>query len=178
MDEAAAKLRVALYSLPDDLKEMKTEIDRLLKEEEQAGVERNYERAAQMKSDRLRAEEEFNTHRDIWEQEHKLDEIVDVNDIAEVINQWTGIPVSQMMEDEKDKLLQMEDRLHERLIGQDEAIVAVSDAIRRARSGLKDPAGQLVPLCSSVLPVWARRNWPKRWLNSCSMMKKRWCGLT
>ncbi|MBG0787145.1 MAG: AAA family ATPase, partial [Anaerolineaceae bacterium] len=139
MDEAAAKLRVALYSLPDELKEMKTEIDRLLKEEEQAGVERNYERAAQMKSDRLRAEEDFNTQRDIWEQEHKLDEIVDVNDIAEVINQWTGIPVSQMMEDERDKLLQMEDRLHERLIGQDEAIVAISDAIRRARSGLKDP---------------------------------------
>ena len=139
VDEAAAKLRVALYSLPDDLKEMKSEIDRLLKEEEQAGVERNYERAAQMKSDRLRAEEEFNQQRDIWEQEHKLDEIVDVNDIAEVINQWTGIPVSQMMEDEKDKLLQMEDRLHERLIGQDEAIVAISDAIRRARSGLKDP---------------------------------------
>jgi ATP-dependent Clp protease ATP-binding subunit ClpC len=139
MDEAAAKLRVALYSLPDELKEMKTEIDRLLKEEEQAGVERNYERAAQMKSDRLRAEEDFNKERDIWEQEHKLDEVVDVNDIAEVINQWTGIPVSQMMEDEKDKLLQMEDRLHERLIGQSEAIVAISDAIRRARSGLKDP---------------------------------------
>jgi len=139
MDEAAAKLRVALYSLPDELKAMKTEIDRLLKEEEQAGVERNYERAAQMKSDRLRAEEDFNKERDIWEQEHKLDEVVDVNDIAEVINQWTGIPVSQMMEDEKDKLLQMEDRLHERLIGQGEAIVAISDAIRRARSGLKDP---------------------------------------
>ena len=139
MDEAAAKLRVALYSLPDDLKAMKTEIDRLLKEEEQAGVERDYERAARMKADRLRAEEEFNTQRDIWEQEHKLDEIVDVNDIAEVINQWTGIPVSQMMEDERDKLLQMESRLHERLIGQDEAIAAISDAIRRARSGLKDP---------------------------------------
>ncbi len=139
VDEAAAKLRVALYSLPDELKAMKSEIDRLLKEEEQAGVERNYERAAQMKSDRLRAEEDFNTQRDIWEQEHKLDEIVDVNDIAEVINQWTGIPVSQMMEDEKDKLLQMEDRLHERLIGQNAAIEAISDAIRRARSGLKDP---------------------------------------
>ena len=139
MDEAAAKLRVALYSLPDDLKAMKTEIDRLLKEEEQAGVERDYERAARMKADRLRAEEEFNIQRDIWEQEHKLDEIVDVNDIAEVINQWTGIPVSQMMEDERDKLLQMESRLHERLIGQDEAIAAISDAIRRARSGLKDP---------------------------------------
>jgi ATP-dependent Clp protease ATP-binding subunit ClpC len=139
IDEAAAKLRVALYSLPDELKDMKSEIDRLLKEEEQAGVERDYERAARMKADRLRAEEEFNTHRDIWEQEHKLDEVVDVNDIAEVINQWTGIPVSQMMEDEKDKLLQMESRLHERLIGQDEAIAAISDAIRRARSGLKDP---------------------------------------
>jgi ATP-dependent Clp protease ATP-binding subunit ClpC len=139
MDEAAAKLRVALYSLPDDLKDLKSEIDRLLKEEEQAGVERDYERAAQMKSDRLRIEEEFNSKRDAWEQEHKLDEVVDVNDIAEVINQWTGIPVSQMMEDEKDKLLQMEGRLHERLIGQDKAVAAVADAIRRARSGLKDP---------------------------------------
>ena len=139
IDEAAAKLRVALYSLPDDLKALKTDIDRLLKEEEQAGVERDYERAAQMKSERLRIEEEFNSKRDQWEQEHKLDEIVDVNDIAEVINQWTGIPVSQMMEDEKDKLLQMEDRLHERMIGQDKAIAAVADAIRRARSGLKDP---------------------------------------
>jgi len=139
VDEAAAKLRVALYSLPDDLKAMKSEIDRLLKEEEQAGVERDYERAARMKSERLQIEEKFNKERDAWEQDHKLDEIVDVNDIAEVINQWTGIPVSQMMEDEKDKLLQMEDRLHERLIGQTEAVAAVADAIRRARSGLKDP---------------------------------------
>lgn len=139
IDEAAAKLRVALYSLPDDLKELKSEIDRLLKEEEQAGVERDYERAARMKSERLRIEEEFNSKRDQWEQEHKLDEVVDVNDIAEVINQWTGIPVSQMMEDEKDKLLQMESRLHERMIGQEEAVAAVADAIRRARSGLKDP---------------------------------------
>jgi ATP-dependent Clp protease ATP-binding subunit ClpC len=139
VDEAAAKLRVALYSLPDDLKELKSEIDRLLKEEEQAGVERDYERAAQMKSERLRIEEEFNHKRDRWEQDHKLDEVVDVNDITEVINQWTGIPVSQMLEDEKDKLLQMEDRLHERMVGQSEAVEAVADAIRRARSGLKDP---------------------------------------
>ena len=139
IDEAAAKLRVALYSLPDDLKALKSEIDRLLKEEEQAGVARDYERAALMKSERMRVEEEFNTKRDQWEQEHKLDEVVDVNDIADVINQWTGIPVSQMMEDEKDKLLQMEDRLHERMVGQYEAVAAVADAIRRARSGLKDP---------------------------------------
>ena len=139
VDEAAAKLRVALYSLPDELKEKKSEIDRLLKEEEQAGVERDYERAARMKSERLRIEDEFNQERDLWEQDHKLDEVVDVNDITEVISQWTGIPVSQMLEDEKDKLLKMEDRLHERLIGQSEAVEAVADAIRRARSGLKDP---------------------------------------
>ncbi|MCW5877570.1 MAG: AAA family ATPase, partial [Anaerolineales bacterium] len=139
MDEAAAKLRVALYSLPDELKNLKTEIDRLQAEEEQAGVERNYERAAEKKSARLRIEEDFKTKREAWEGEHQLDEVVDVNDIADVIHQWTGIPVSQMMETEAEKLLQMEDRLHERLIGQHEAIAAVSDAIRRARSGLKDP---------------------------------------
>jgi ATP-dependent Clp protease ATP-binding subunit ClpC len=139
MDEAAAKLRVALYSLPSDLKEMKSELDRLTAEEEQAGVERDYERAARKKAERLRLETDFNEHRDKWEVEHKLDEVVDVDDIAQVIAQWTGIPVSQMMETEAEKLLQMEERLHERIIGQEEAIQAISDAIRRARSGLKDP---------------------------------------
>jgi ATP-dependent Clp protease ATP-binding subunit ClpC len=139
MDEAAAKLRVALYSLPPDLKKMKAELDKLKAEEEQAGVERDYERAARMKADRLRLEEEFNKKRDTWEAEHKLDEVVDVNDIAEVLAQWTGIPVSQMMETEAARLLKMEDRLHERIIGQSEAIHAVADAIRRARSGMKDP---------------------------------------
>jgi len=139
MDEAAAKLRVALYSLPPDLKLMKTEIDRLTAEEEQAGLERDYERAAEKKSERLRIETEFNQKREKWEGEHELDEVVDVQDIAEVVAQWTGIPVSQMMETEAERLLHMEDRLHERITGQDEAIHAVSDAIRRARSGLKDP---------------------------------------
>ncbi len=139
MDEAAAKLRVALYSMPPDLKNMKSEVDRLKAEEEQAGIERDYERAARMKADRLRKEEEYNEKRDKWEAEHKLDEVVDVDDIAQVLAQWTGIPVSQMMEAESQKLLHMEDRLHERIIGQQEAIHAVSDAIRRARSGLKDP---------------------------------------
>jgi ATP-dependent Clp protease ATP-binding subunit ClpC len=139
MDEAAAKLRVALYSMPSDLKEMKSEVDRLAAEEEQAGVERDYERAARKKAEKLRLEEEFNAKRDTWEAEHKLDEVVDVNDIAEVLAQWTGIPVNQMMESEADRLLKMEDRLHEHIIGQDAAIHAVADAIRRARSGLKDP---------------------------------------
>jgi len=139
MDEAAAKLRVALYSLPPELKTMKTEIDRLAAEEEQAGLERDYERAAEKKAERLRLEKEFNKMRDKWESEHELDEIVDADDVAEVVAQWTGIPVSQMLETEAEKLLNMETRLHERIIGQDEAIAAISDAIRRARSGLKNP---------------------------------------
>ena len=140
MDEAAAKLRVALYSLPDDLKVKKNEIEKLRAEEEQAGLERDYERAAEKKAERLRIEQDFNTQREKWETDHQLDEVVEVNDIAEVVNQWTGIPLTQMMESEAEKLLQMEDRLHERIIGQGEAIHAISDAIRRARSGLKDPS--------------------------------------
>ncbi len=139
MDESAAKLRVALYSLPDDLRSMKSEIDRLTAEEEVAGTERDYERAADMKAERLRLEDEFKDAREKWGEEHKLDEIVKVDDIAQVVHQWTGIPVSQMMESEAEKLLDMETRLHEKIIGQNEAIAAISDAIRRARSGLKDP---------------------------------------
>jgi ATP-dependent Clp protease ATP-binding subunit ClpC len=139
MDEAAAKLRVALYSLPEDLKKDRKEIDRLLAEEEKASLDREYELAVKLKSERLKLEESFNQRQSAWEAENKLDDVVDADDIAEVINQWTGIPVTQLLESETQKLLQMEDRLHERIIGQDEAIKAVSDAIRRARSGLKDP---------------------------------------
>jgi ATP-dependent Clp protease ATP-binding subunit ClpC len=140
MDEAAAKLRVALYSMPPDLKAMKTEIEKMHAEEEQAGIERDYERAAQKKSERLRLEDEYHEKRDKWESEHQLDEVVDVDDIAAVVNQWTGIPVTQMLETESEKLLHMETRLHERIVGQEEAIHAVSDAIRRSRSGLSDPS--------------------------------------
>ncbi len=139
MDEAAAKLRVALYSLPPELKELKAEVDRMMAEEEQAGQERDYERAAEKKAQRLRLEKEFRKKRDAWEVEHQLDEVVDEDDIAEVVAQWTGIPVHQVMETEAEKLLQMEERLHERIIGQDEPINALADAIRRARAGLKDP---------------------------------------
>jgi len=140
IDEAAAKVRVALYSMPSDLKAMKTDLDKLHAEEEQAGLERDYERAAQKKAERLRLESEYAVQREKWETEHQLDEVVDVEDIASVVQQWTGIPVNQMLETESEKLLHMEARLSERIIGQKEAIRAVSDAIRRARSGLKDPA--------------------------------------
>ncbi|MEW6402732.1 MAG: AAA family ATPase, partial [Chloroflexota bacterium] len=100
----------------------------------------DYERAAQKKAERLRLEQEYHERRDKWEAEHQLDEVVDVDDIASVVHQWTGIPVTQMLETESEKLLHMESRLHERIIGQEEAIHAISDAIRRARSGLKDPS--------------------------------------
>ncbi|NLF76511.1 MAG: AAA domain-containing protein [Chloroflexi bacterium] len=139
MDEAASKLRVALYSMPDELKDMKKELDRLEAEEEEASLVRDYERAALVKSNRLKLEQDFEEERERWQREHTLDEVVDEHDIAEVVAQWTGIPVSQMMETEAEKLLRMEDELHKRIIGQGPAVAAIADAIRRARSGLKDP---------------------------------------
>jgi ATP-dependent Clp protease ATP-binding subunit ClpC len=139
MDEAASKLRVAIYSMPEDLKEKKKHLLQLQTEEETAWQQRDYERAARVKSDRLRLEQEFQAERDAWRQEKNLDELVEVSDIAEVVASVTGIPIRDMLQTEAEKLLQMEEKLHERIIGQDEAIRAVADATRRARSGLKDP---------------------------------------
>jgi ATP-dependent Clp protease ATP-binding subunit ClpC len=139
IDEAASKLRVAIYSMPPDLKEMKARLQKLSTEEEAAWANRDYERAAQYKSERMLLESEFTAKRDAWRQEAGLDEIVDADDIAEVVHSWTGIPVTNLLQTEADKLLNMEDHLHNRIVGQDEAINAVADAIRRARSGLKDP---------------------------------------
>lgn len=139
LDEAAAKLRVALYSMPPRLKEMKDALDRLSTEEEAAGLARDYERAAEFKVQRLQLEHEFERERYMWQQENTLDEVVDEQDIADVVAQWTGIPMNQMLETESEKLLRMEDELHKRVIGQEKAVAALADAIRRSRSGLKDP---------------------------------------
>ncbi len=139
MDEAAAKLRVALFSLPTELREMKRELDRLTAEEAAASTNSDYEAAMTYKAERLAMEGEFQAKRQKWVDEHQLDEVVDESDIAEVISNWTGIPLNQMLETEAEKLLNMEQRLHERIVGQDDAIAAVSDAIRRARAGLRDP---------------------------------------
>jgi ATP-dependent Clp protease ATP-binding subunit ClpC len=139
MDEAASKLRVAIYSMPDELKRKKKELNKLQQDEIEAGQKQDWEHAARIKADRLRLEDEFQHQRDTWRQEKNLDEVVEVSDIAEVVSNWTGIPLQDMLQTEAEKLLRMEQALHERIIGQDEAINAVSDAIRRARSGLKDP---------------------------------------
>lgn len=139
MDEAAAKLRVALHMLPNDLKETKRQVDAMKQEEEDAHAMRDYERAATNRAERLRIEAEFNEMYEKWSSENDLDQTVDEDDIADVVAQWTGIPAKQMMETEAQKLLTMEDRLHERIVGQDKAIEALADAIRRSRSGLADP---------------------------------------
>jgi ATP-dependent Clp protease ATP-binding subunit ClpC len=125
--------------LPPDLKTKKLELDKMRAEEESSAANADYQKAAECKTHRLRLQGEFDEGREKWQREKNLDEVVDEEDIAGVIAQWTGIPITQMMEAESEKLLQMEQRLHERIIGQDEAINAVSDAIRRARSGLKAP---------------------------------------
>ncbi|MGC8787210.1 MAG: ATP-dependent Clp protease ATP-binding subunit, partial [Anaerolineae bacterium] len=139
IDEAASKLRIAIFSLPEDLKKMKLEIGQLMTEEETAWQNRNYEQAAIVKSKRLKLEEEFKAKKEAWKAERGLDEVVREADIAAIVSDWTGIPVSRMLETEAEKLLHMEERLHKRIVSQDEAVSAISDAIRRARSGLKDP---------------------------------------
>ena len=114
MDEAASKLRVALYSMPDALKELKKRLDRLAVEEEEASLNTEYERAMKIKAQRLQLVQEYEQEVERWQHEHTLDEVVDADDIAEVVAQWTGIPVNQMLETEADKLLRMEEVLHKR----------------------------------------------------------------
>ncbi len=158
MDEAAAKLRVAIFSMPPELKEMKLRLRELQKEEETAWSARNYEAAAKARAERLALEGTFEEKRSAWQKETGLDEVVAEEDIAEVVAKWTGIPVSKMLQTEAEKLLHMEERLHERVVGQDEAIKAISDAIRRARSGLADPKR---PVGSFVLlgPTGVGKTW-------------------
>ena len=139
IDEAASKIHIDAESMPLDLKGRERKIQELSNEEEAAAQRSDYERAAELKTERLRIEPEFESDRDSWLKETDTDMVVEAEDIAELISQWTGVPVSRLLEGEAEKLLHMEERLHERVIGQDEGVAAVSEAIRRARSGLADP---------------------------------------
>jgi len=140
IDEAASKLRIDTESAPPEVKSLEQRVKQLVNEEEAASQRQDYERIAQLKSERLRLEEEYNRAKSKWLKEEKIDGVVDAEDIAQLISKWTGIPVSQMMEGEAEKLLHMEERIHERLVNQDEAVRAISEAIRRSRAGLKDPS--------------------------------------
>ena len=139
VDEAASKIKIDTQSAPPEVKTLEQKLKRLTNEEEAASQRQDYEQAARLKSERLRLEEEYNQARGDWLKREKIDEVVDEEDIARLISIWTGIPVSQMLEGEADKLLNMEERIHQRLVNQEEAVTAICEAIRRSRAGLKDP---------------------------------------
>jgi len=139
IDEAASKLRIDTQSTPPEVKSLEQQIRQLANEEEAVSQRQDYERAAQLKAERLRLEGEYNRAKSAWLKEEKIDEVVDEEAIARLISKWTGIPVSQMLEGEAEKLLHMEERIHDRLVNQEEAVTAISEAIRRSRAGLKDP---------------------------------------
>ncbi len=139
IDEAASKLRIDAESLPSNLKEMERRIQDLDNEEAAAAQRSDYQGAAQHRTERLRLDEEYGRDKEEWLRDKKIDMIVDEEDIAQLISKWTGIPVSRLLEGEAESLLHMEDSLHQRVVGQEEAVSAVSEAIRRTRSGLSDP---------------------------------------
>ena len=139
IDEAASKLRIDAQSLPKGLQEEERRLQQLLDEETAASQRADYEHAATLKAERLKLEEEHNQAREAWMADKHIDTVVDAEVIAELIGKWTGIPVHQLLEEEAQRLLHMEERLHQRVIGQDHAIGVVADAIRRARAGMKDP---------------------------------------
>lgn len=115
--------------------------------------------------------DELTTQLDEISEKRLLKEEVDAEDIAESIAKSTGIPVHKMLQSEREKLLHLEEELHNRVVGQNEAIEAVSDAIRRSRAGLQDAKNPLVHSYSWVQPVWVKQNWLKPWLNIYLMMK-------
>ena len=138
IDEAASKLRIDSQSKPSDLVELEARIQRLEHEELAASQRADYEQAAFHKSEKLRLQEEYQARdADITDPDHEM--VVTAEQVGTLIATWTGIPVDRLLETEAEKLLHMEERIHHRVIGQDSAITAVSDAIRRARAGLKDP---------------------------------------
>jgi ATP-dependent Clp protease ATP-binding subunit ClpC len=139
IDEAASKLRIDAESSPPQVKSLDEKIKHLNNEENAASQRGDYEQAARIKSERLRLEEDYKKAKAEWVKQARIDENVDEENIAELVSKWTGIPVTQMMEGESQKLVHMEDRIHERMIDQEEAVIAVSEAIRRSRAGLKDP---------------------------------------
>jgi ATP-dependent Clp protease ATP-binding subunit ClpC len=139
IDEAASKLRIDAESSPPEIKTLDEKIKHLINEENAASTRSDYESAAKIKTERFRLEGEFNRIKANWLKQAKIKEEVTADEIAQLVSKWTGIPVTQMLEGEAQKLVHMEDRIHERMIDQEEAVFAVSEAIRRSRAGLKDP---------------------------------------
>jgi len=140
IDEAASRVRLRASSAPPELKEAQRELDRVTKEKESAINDQDYEVAANLRDAEATAKERAEELRAAWEatQTGETAQVTE-EDIAQVVAMWTGIPVTRIAQEESERLLQMEDALHNRVIGQQEAIATVSKAVRRARAGLKDP---------------------------------------
>jgi len=139
IDEAASKIRIEKSSLPPEIKELEEHLTTIQAEGRAAADSRDYEKAARLRDEEVTMRRNFTEQRDSWAADAGMNNNVDEHDIAELISKTTGIPVSRMFEEEAEKLLNMEAKLHERVIGQEVAIAAISEAVRRGRAGLKDP---------------------------------------
>ena len=140
MDEAASRVRIAAFTAPPDLKAQEERLACISREKQEAIDHQDYERAARLRDSEHAVRDEIADKRAEWEKSKlSRQSVVTEEDIAQVVSAWTGVPVQRMTEGESERLLHLEDILHQRVIGQDEAISAVSRAIRRARAGLQDP---------------------------------------
>ena len=140
IDEAASKVRLSLSVLPDEIKQLEEEISKTEAEKDEAILSQEFERAASLRDTELSLKEKYKTQKDAWlNGDGHSSGTVTAENIAEIVSSWTGVPVLQLTEEESARLLRLENELHNRLIGQDEAVKAVSKAIRRGRVGLKDP---------------------------------------
>ena len=140
IDEASSKVRLKSFTAPPEIKEMEMHIQQLQAEKEMAVSQQNFERAAVLRDEEKELLQKYNTEKAKWQNDGANRELsVSETDIAEIVSGWTGVPITQMTEEESERLLRMEKELHERIVGQDTAVSAVSRAIRRGRAGLKDP---------------------------------------
>ncbi|MFN2748201.1 MULTISPECIES: ATP-dependent protease ATP-binding subunit ClpC [Bacillus] len=140
IDEAGSKVRLRSFTTPPNLKELEQKLDEVRKEKDAAVQSQEFEKAASLRDTEQRLREQVEETKKTWkEKQGQENSEVTVEDIAMVVSSWTGVPVSKIAQTETDKLLNMEQILHSRVIGQDEAVVAVAKAVRRARAGLKDP---------------------------------------
>ena len=140
MDEAAAKVRLENLTAPPDLKALEDELDRIKKEKEEAVNTQEFEKAASLRDTENELQTKLSKQKDSWKSQMGGDDpIVVEEDIAAVVSRWTKIPVSKLTEQESERLLNLEGILHKRVIGQSEAVEAISKAVRRSRVGLKDP---------------------------------------
>ncbi|MGI6160873.1 MAG: ATP-dependent Clp protease ATP-binding subunit [Christensenellales bacterium] len=140
MDEAASKVRISSFTAPPDLKELENKLERLQKEKEEAVNHQNFEKAAGIRDEEQKSLKEIESIKEEWKNSNKERELtVGEEEIAQIVSSWTRVPVVKLTEDESQRLLNLEGELRKRVIGQQEALSAVSRAIRRARAGLKDP---------------------------------------